>query len=82
MFSDHLRLHLIGIYIEMLRQVNTEAQAAEEGARAQHAVVPCAGARNIGERIRRIDYHQYNRARRRARNARNDVTVNFSVRIE
>ena len=31
MFSDHLGLHLIGIDIKMLGQMNTETQAIEEG---------------------------------------------------
>jgi len=34
MFPDYLRLHLVGIDIEMLGQVNAEAQAVEEGAGA------------------------------------------------
>src|SRR5437588_70474 len=63
MLADHLSLHLIGIDVEMLRQMNTEAQAVEEGAGAEHAIVPSAGAGNIGERIGRIGYHQYDRAR-------------------
>jgi hypothetical protein len=33
-FPDYLRLHLVGIDIEMLGQVNAEAQAIEEGAGA------------------------------------------------
>ena len=82
MLADHLSLHLIGIDVEMLRQMNTKPQAVEEGAGAQHAIVPSAGARNIGERIGRIGYHQYDRARGRASNFRNDVTINFRVLVE
>src|SRR5258708_32092326 len=79
MLADHLSLHLIGIDVEMLRQMNTEAQAVEEGPGAQHPIVPRAGAGDIGEGIGRIGYDQYDRAGRGARNFRNDVTINFSV---
>ncbi len=82
MFADHLSLHLIGVDVEMLRQMNTETQAVEEGAGAQHAIVPRAGAGDIGERIGRIGYDQYDRTRRCASNFRNDVAINFSVLVE
>jgi len=82
MLADHLSLHLIGIDVEMLRQMNAEPQAVEEGAGAQHAIVPRAGAGNIGERIGGIGYDQYDRARRRASNFWNDVAINFSVLVE
>src|SRR5258705_66075 len=49
MFADHLSLHLIGIDVEMLRQMNAEPQAVEEGAGAQHASVPRAAAGYSGE---------------------------------
>ena len=62
--------------------MNTKPQAVEEGAGAQHAIVPRAGAGNIGERIGRIGYDQYDRAGGCASNFRNDVTINFSVLVE
>ena len=81
MFSDHLGLYLIGIDIKMPCQMKPETQAVEEGASAQHAIMPCAGPGNIGERVGRIGCNQYNSARRRARNLRNDVAVDFSVLV-
>ena len=82
MFSDHLRLYLIGIDVEMLRQMNPETQAVEEGASAQHAIMPRAGAGDVGERIGRISYNQYDRARRGANNFRNYVAIDFCVLVE
>src|ERR1700694_1221686 len=82
MFSDHLGLYLIGIDIKMLGQVKPEAQAIEEGAAAQHAIRPCAGARNGGERIWGIGYTRYDSARRRAHDLRNDVAVDFRVLVQ
>src|ERR1700720_1120565 len=82
MFSDHLSLHLIGVDIKMLRQMNTETQAIEEGAGAQHAIMPCAGAGNISEWIGRIGYNQYDGARCRVHNFWNDVAIDFSVFVE
>src|SRR3982074_950791 len=82
MFSDHLSLHLIGVDAEMLCQMNTKTQAIEEGAGAQHAIMPRAGAGDIGERVGRIGYNQYNGARRRAPNLRDDVAIDFSVLIQ
>src|SRR5258707_5035298 len=79
MFSDHLGLYLIGIDIKMLGQMKPEAQAIEEGAGAQHAIMPSAGAGNVGERIGRIGYNQYDGARRRAHDLWNDVAVDFRV---
>jgi hypothetical protein len=82
MFPDHLRLHLVGIDIEMLGQVNAEAQAVEEGAGAEHAIMPGTRAGGVGERIRRIGDNQDHRARRRPHNARNDVAIDLGVGIE
>ena len=82
MFSYHLSLHLLGIDVEMLRQMHTETQAIKKGASAQHAIMPRACAGDIDEWIGRIGYNQYNRARRSLRDARNDVAIDFSVGIE
>src|SRR5260221_11188140 len=82
MFADHLSLHLIGIDVEMLRQMKPETQAVEEGAGAQQAIVSRAGAGNIGERIGRIGDDQYDRARGCASNFRDDLAKNFSVLVE
>ena len=82
MFSDHLSLHLLGIDVEMLRQMHTETQAIEKSASAQHAIMPRASAGDIDEWIGGIGYNQYDRARRCAHDARNDVAIDFSVRIE
>ena len=59
MLADDLCLDLVGIDIEMLRQVKSKSQAIQEGARAQDATMPRADAGNIGERIRGIGHHQY-----------------------
>jgi hypothetical protein len=82
LLADHLSLHLIGIDVEMLRQMNPETQAVEEGAGAQQAIVSRAGAGNIGERIGRIGDDQYDRARGCASNFRDDLAKNFSVLVE
>jgi hypothetical protein len=52
----------------MLGQVNAEAQAVEEGAGAQHAIMRGTRAGGVGERIRRIGDNQDHRARRRPHN--------------
>jgi hypothetical protein len=39
-FSDYLSLHLIGVEFERLCWMDAEAQAVEEGAGAQHAIMP------------------------------------------
>jgi hypothetical protein len=50
---------------------NAEAQAIEEGAGAEHAIVPRAGADDIGERFRGIGDRRYDGAY----SARNDVAI-------
>jgi hypothetical protein len=82
MFSNDLRLYLIGIDIKMLCQVNAESQAVKEGASAQDTTMPCAGADNVSEGIRRIGYNQHNSAWRRADYAWNDVAIDLGVLIQ
>src|SRR5258706_9951954 len=82
MHSDHLRLILNSLDVKMLSQMNTETQAIEEGAGAQHAIMPRADAGDIGQWIRRIGYDQDNRMRCCAHNLRHDVAVDFSVLIQ
>ncbi|MGY3505189.1 hypothetical protein ACVWYJ_005808 [Bradyrhizobium sp. USDA 4471] len=79
MFSDHLRLNLVGIEVEMLCQMHAEAQAVEEGAGAQHAIMPRADARDIGERIGRIGHDQDDRVWRRPHDAGNDFAIDPAV---
>jgi hypothetical protein len=59
--------------------VNTESQAIQEGAGAQHMSVASAYARDAGERI---GYNQNNRARGCAHDMRNDLAIDFGVRVE
>ena len=79
MFSNDLRLDLIGIDFKMLCQVNAELQAVQKGTCAQDAIMSRADAGNIGEGIRRIGHHQNNRARCSADDTRNDVAVDFGI---
>src|ERR1700759_4738556 len=51
MFTDDLRLDLVGIDFKMLGQMNAETQAIEESAGTEPPIMPRAIAGNIGERI-------------------------------
>src|SRR3981081_4015370 len=82
MLSDHLGLYLIGVDIKMLCQMNTKTQAIEEGARTQHAIMPRAGAGDIGEWIGGIGDNQYDCARGRAHDVRNNFAIDFCVLIQ
>src|SRR5258705_514574 len=72
MFPDHLSLHLLGIDVEMLRQMHTETQAIEESAGAQHAIILRACACDIDEststanlsRTNDSDFHDLTRMRK------------------
>jgi hypothetical protein len=82
MFSNDLCLYLIGVDLKMLRQVNAKSQAVQEGASAQHTIMPCADAGNVSEGIGRIGYNQYNSARCRVDYTWNDVAIDLGVLIQ
>ncbi|WP_426437433.1 hypothetical protein [Bradyrhizobium genosp. P] len=45
------------------RAIFSHAQGIQKGTGAQHAIMVCACARNIAERLRRVGHNQYHRAR-------------------
>ena len=82
MFSNDLCLYLIGVDFKMLGQMNAKPQAIQEGASAQHTIMPCADAGNVSEGIGRIGYNQYDSARCRVDDTWNDVAIDLGVLIQ
>jgi len=77
--ADHLRLHMRGIDAKMLSEMDAKAQAVEECACTQYAIVTGRLARDIGERVGWIGDRDQHRLWSGAHNLRDNVSIDRSV---
>ena len=54
MLPDHMRIDALRINVELVGDVNAEAQAVEKGAGREDAQLGCGFARDVRERVGRI----------------------------
>src|SRR6185437_3631834 len=80
--ADHLRVEGRGVDVEVAREVHAEALAVEQRAGAQHAIVPGAGARDVGERVGRIGHDEDRGRGCGARDVRHDIAVDRGILVE